>query len=876
MMLKEQPWVLTVPRVLDLLEVDKVNGLTAEQVKERNFTYGINRITTQAPPSLLALFFRQFKSILVGLLALAALVAALSGDVLDAAAIGLVLLINSVIGFITEVRAISSMESLRKIGQTHSRVVRAGEQTLTPAEDLVPGDILILEAGDVVTADCRIIESHNLNVDESALTGESVPVEKKPFVELDSDTNVSDRQNMLMKGTYLTRGVCRAVVTHIGMGTEIGKIAKLTASAEEEITPLEKRLDRLGRRLVVLTLFVSMVILISGLLTGKDTLLMIQTAIALAVATVPEGLPIVATIALARGLLIMSRKNALVNKLSAVETLGATSIIVTDKTGTLTENNMTLVEVVTEEGPFTVSRDENTQKINLLAKNGLPIFYTGAGEIMRRLIEVVGLCNDAHYNHGAESFGDPMEVALLRFSKEVIGDDKYLNTQYPRVSEVPFDSHTNMMATIHNVSNEKLVAVKGAPESVISRSRLSDEQKEAWRQQNRTLAERGLRVLAIAYKSEYQNDESVFDELELLGLVGLIDPARQDVPRSISQCHSAGIKVVMATGDQAGTALKIAKDIGLPQASLEPVLGKDLTGPWTQSLIDSIDKTSVFSRVSPEQKLQLVTHYQKQGAIVAMTGDGVNDAPALKKADIGIAMGQRGTQVAREAADMILKDDRFETIVYAVEQGRIIFSNIRKFVTYLLSCNISEVFIVGIAAVFSTKIPVTPLQILFLNLVTDVFPALALGMGNGDRSYLSNPPRKSEEKIIEKSHWYFIFLYGILITASVLAVFYLCLYLFLYSFEKVVTISFLTLGMAQVFHVFNLSGRNSNVFINEITKNPHVWGAVMLCVGLLVASVHVPFTQEVLDLLALSKKDWILVLGFSLLPSLGQLVLRMK
>ncbi len=877
MMYDDYPWTITPQAIFKKLEIDPETGLTTKQIKQGQAKFGLNKITTQMPPSWAYIFFRQFKSLLVALLAIAALVAGMTGDFLDAIAIVLVLLVNSLIGFVTEVRAISSMESLRKMGQSLARVLRNGNQQLISSEELVPGDILLLEAGDVITADSRIIKSHNLNVDESSLTGESVPVEKEGDLQLSVTVALSERANMLMKGTSITKGVCTAVVTGTGMNTELGKIAILANRAEEEITPLEKRLDRLGKKLLWLTILISISVFLSGLLTGKDPILMIQTAIALAVATVPEGLPIVATIALAKGLWTMARENALINRLSAVETLGATSVIVTDKTGTLTENVMTVSEIFTEEGRFSASLNTDLQKLELF-NQGEHLHFSKFPLQLKNLVMMTGLCNDAQFNVNEPSIGDPMEIALLRFFLDTIGLELNLKEQYPRVSEVPFDSQTKMMATLHRQKDKILVAIKGAPESVISNSNLCQEEKEKWREQNHQMARQGLRVLGVASREIpiMCEDEDIYNDLTFWGLVGLIDPARQDVPVAIAKCRQAGIRVVMATGDQAGTAVKIASDIGFASDTLMPVSGSDLLEPWSDELKSRLDKTSIFSRVSPEQKLRLVEYYQKQGYVVAMTGDGVNDAPALKKADIGVAMGMRGTQVAREASDMVLKDDRFQTIVFAVEQGRVIFANIRKFVIYLLSCNISEVFVVGIASVFSSQLPITPLQILFLNLVTDVFPALALGMGKGDETYLSRPPRGAEEKILEKTHWYFIFFYGSLITLTVLGLFYVYAFILKSSFEKVVTISFLTLGISQVFNVFNLRKSGSSFFSNDITKNTHIWGAVLFCVAVFLASVHIPFVQVALDLVPLTTFEWFIVIGSSFIPMLGQFFLRLR
>lgn len=884
---KARFWNISAAQALELLKTDDKKGLTHREIESRREVFGRNEIAVQDTPSWFKILIRQFKSLLVALLSFAALVAAISGQHLDAFAIVLVLVINALIGFITEMRAISSMEALRKIGQTLTRVIREGEAKLVPSEQLVPGDLLELEAGDIVTADARLIHARNLSVSESALTGESIPVDKKSDLTLSEDTTISARQNMLMKGTFITRGNAQAVVTATGMNTELGTIADLTSKSQEEITPLEERLSTLGRKLIWLTLIIAFFILVSGVISGKDLVLMLQTAIALAVATVPEGLPIVATIALAKGLWSMAKENALINRLSAVETLGATSIIVTDKTGTLTENEMSVTQVLTPVGEYFVEGKRDAEQIHLKSEAGKSISFSEMSLGLKRLIKVLGLCNNAQYKAQGKSIGDPMEIALLSFAMKCIGSKIDLFKSYPRLTEIPFDTETKMMATQHKADEGTFVAVKGAPEAVFSSSThfhsesekleaFGDDQKRQWLEYNESLAAQGLRVLAVAYKIEKGPNPKSYEDLVLLGLVGLLDPAREDVPESIRRCQEAGIRLIMATGDQVGTAKKIASSIGLIKEGEEQessISGFELPPPheWKGSFKDRLDRAIIFSRVSPEQKLRLIEYYQNQGYIVAMTGDGVNDAPALKKADIGVAMGVRGTQVAKEASDMVLKDDRFETIIYAIKQGRIIFSNIRKYVVYLLSCNISEVLIVGLSAILSSQLPVTPLQILFLNLVTDVFPALALGMGRGDETYLKKPPRDAQEKILEKRHWIFIIFYGSLITAIVLGVFTTSLWFLKLPSEKVVTYSFLTLGISQLFHVFNLRKKGSNIFVNDISKNPHVWGAIVLCFALLFASTYIPFMQKTLTLMPLSLKEWLAIIGISLTPWLGQL-----
>jgi Ca2+-transporting ATPase len=678
-----------------------------------------------------------------------------------------------------------------------------------------------------------------LEVDESTLTGESLPVIKRASEVFPVETPIADRDNLVMRGTSITKGTATALITHTGLKTELGKIALLTSTAQEEITPLEQHLDRLAQRLVYLTLAIAGVVFLIGWLTGKEPLLMLKTAIALAVATVPEGLPIVATLALARGLLKMAKKNALINRLSAVETLGSTTTIVTDKTGTLTENRMTVSEV------FTVDTD---------------------------LISSVAYhCNNAALEHG-EWVGDPMEVALKKHLEQQSIE------KLQRIKEFPFNAERKMMGTLHQHPDMNFLAVKGAPESILNHCThylekgetkpLDESVKNKWIENNRQAAGQGLRMLAFAFKQDSAVDASqAFEKLTFLGLIGFRDPARADVPAAIEKCQNAGIRVVMATGDQVDTAKKIAQDVGLKNWDQDSLSGYEIpdTGDWPQPLVGKLKNTALFSRVNPEQKLRLVQYLQKQDEIVAMTGDGVNDAPALKKADIGIAMGIRGTDVAKEASDMILRDDRFATIVSAIEHGRIIFNNIRNFVVYLLSCNLSEVFIVSFAAALSGKIPITPLQILFLNLITDVFPALALGLGKGDQNILNRPPRPVDEKVLAPQHWRFIFVYGFVMTIIVLGLFGYLQNFMLMSLEKSVSMAFLTLGLCQLFHVFNLKAEGESLFTSTIVKNPFVWGALALCGGCFLLAFSIPTLRLALSLVPLGLVDLALAVGAGLM-----------
>ncbi|MFW6163266.1 MAG: cation-translocating P-type ATPase, partial [Planctomycetota bacterium] len=801
-----------VEAILDEQSVSPEDGLAPEEARRRREQYGPNLLAEFKPKSAWAILVSQFKSLMVLLLTVAAVVALAFEEWLDGAAIGIVLAINAAIGFFTEIRAVRSMEALRRLGSMSAKVRRGGELREAAAEDLVPGDIVVLEGGDVVAADVRLLEASKLQVDESALTGESVPVDKQTEP-VDAEAPIAECSNMVFRGTAITRGSGEGVVVATGMDTEIGRIAELAAGAGERATPLEKRLDALGRKLIGVTVGIAAVVSIVGIVQDKDAFLMIETGIALAVATIPEGLPIVATIALARGMWRMARRNALINRLSAVETLGATRIICTDKTGTLTENQMTATQMVTHAGETHIDGERFT-------RDGDPVQPDEGA--LRAALEVGVLCNNAEISEDGEAVGDPMEVALLVAGRGGGIDRAELEERLPEVREEAFDADVKMMATYHQDSDGVRVAVKGAPEAVLGvctrilaadgERQLTDDERQQWLDRNRQEAEEGLRLLAAAQKTVQSAEAKPYEGLTFLALVGLLDPPREEVREAIDTCQAAGIEVVMITGDQPITARNVALAVGLvDNADVDVVQGSELKAPeeLDQQGRQRILAARIFARVSPEQKLNLVTLHQDAGNIVAMTGDGVNDAPALKQADIGVAMGQRGTQVAREAADMVLRDDAFSSIVAAVEQGRVIFNNIRKFVLYLLSCNVSEVAIVGVGSLVAKRLPLLPLQILLLNFVTDVFPALALGVGEGDPKIMDRPPRDSKEPILASRHWGAIVYYGGLMTASVLGVYLVALRSGM-DYEPAVTISFLTLAFSQLFHVFNMRDRGSS------------------------------------------------------------------
>jgi Ca2+-transporting ATPase len=871
----DQPWMRSPEEVLGDLSVSAEKGLGIAEVRTRRRRYGPNRLREIKRKSPWLILGNQFKSLIVLLLALAGGLSFAFGETIEGIAIAAVIAINTAIGFLTELKAIRSMETLRQLGGVSAKVRRQEKIQEIPAVALVPGDIVILEGGDIVTADIRLIQASKLQADESTLTGESVPVSKSTEP-LGASLPLAERANMVFKGTALTRGSGEGVVVTTGMETELGRISSLVEEAEEESTPLEKRLNQLGHKLILVTLIIAALVAAMGILAGKEIFLMMETAIALAVAAIPEGLPIVATIALARGMRRMARRSALVNRLSAVETLGATNLICADKTGTLTENRMTITHIAQPTGEFEIGEKASEGK-SRFTKGGQSIDPLKDSSL-RQALEVGVLCNNAALRRD-KGVGDPLEVALLEAASKAGLSTDGLREEMPEVREEAFDPEVKMMATFNKAGDVYRVAVKGAPEPILEASshiltendaaQMGAQEHRQWLQNNDRMAEKGLRVLALATKTVTDVDSKPYENLTFLGLLGLQDPPHRDTRRAIEQCQRAGVRVIMITGDQPVTARNIGLAVGLvDEQEAEVFHGQDLKSPEELSEEERrhILGVSLFARVSPKQKLELIELHQKNGSIVAMTGDGVNDAPALKKADIGVAMGRRGTQVAREAADMVLKDDRFSTIVAAVKQGRIIFDNIRKFVLYLISCNVSEIMAVTFATVANAPLPILPLQILFLNLITDVFPALALGVGEGDPGIMRRPSRSSQEAILARRHWLAIGGYGLAITLSVLGALTLALGWLRMVPGRAVTVSFLTLAFAQLWHVFNMRDRGSKLLRNDITQNPYIWGALGLCTGLLLVAVYLPGLSDVLKLVNPGIQGWILVLAMSLVP----------
>ncbi len=862
----DAPWSRSVEQVYAELGVTAEIGLPTEEAQSRLSQYGFNQLRAHKPRSLFSILIDQFKSIVVALLVSVGVLALYFGDELEGVAVFAVVAINALIGFLTEWRATRSMEALRQLGKVQTIVVRDGQMVELPAQELVPGDIVVIEGGNVVSADMRLLESANLKVDESPLTGESLPVSKHAEA-IAADARVIDRSNMLFKGTAVISGSARAIIVGTGYETELGQIANLVSTASAHATPLEKRLNALAGRLVWVVLLIAIIVAGLGLIMGRSAWLAIEVAIVLAVAAIPEGLPIVATIALARGMWRMAKRNALIARLSAVETLGATGMILTDKTGTLTENRM-LVTSIRQAG---------------IRLDGISEEQPELSDQLSALLEVGALCNNASLRRLAdgtvESVGDATEIALLQAAENFSIQRPSLIQQWLEVGEHAFDPLTKRMATVHKNGDEYLIAVKGAAEAILplcqeeftasGSKALTEEAKKAWLQQAEEVGALGLRTLALARKICDSADSDPFSGLTLMGIVGLEDPPRHGVREAIAKCHEAGIQVAMVTGDHSATARHIATQVGIvaDDASEELFLSGDEFDDYCEENDSArLAKVRVFSRFTPAQKLRLMEFHQHIGQVVAMTGDGVNDAPALKKADIGIAMGIRGTDVAKEAADMVLQDDEFRTIVVAVAHGRAIFENIRKFVVYLLSCNISEIIVVSLATLISAPLPLLPLQILFLNLVTDVFPALALGVCEGAPELMKEKPRPVHEQVLSRRHWQRIVIHGSIIAVTVLAAMGIAIRYLSFSAEQAVTVSFCTLALAQVWHVFNMRNNMIQFIDNEITRNLWVWGAVVLCTALIVLAVYVPFLADVLALENPGSAGWLLIVVMSFLP----------
>ncbi|MDP1872343.1 MAG: cation-translocating P-type ATPase [Gallionella sp.] len=871
---KIAPWIMPSDAALKCFD-SSLEGLSAAEAQRRLDSYGPNRLKGRVPRSVWMKFLDQFKDILVLVLMGAAVLAGTIGDLNDALVILIVVVFNACLGFYQEHRAEATLAALKKMLAQHARVRRGGEMLEIAAENLVPGDIVLLEAGDRIPADARVLAAHNAEVAEAALTGESLATGKYAEVLVSGEHPLAERFNMVFMNTTVTRGRIEALVTATGMSTQMGLITGLLDTAEDAPTPLQIQLDGLGKRLAIIAAVVVALIFVLGILRGAPLLQTIMTSIALAVAAIPEGLPAVVTVTLAIGMHRMAKNRAIVKKLSAVETLGSTSVICSDKTGTLTLNQMTARKLFYRGRRFDVSGEGYDGRGLISAEDGLP-----SPDFMPLLLSAA-LCNESRIRDG-ELIGDPTEGALLALAVKGGIEPGRLSEQSPRIAEIPFDSAHKFMATFHLDGDRVRMYVKGAPDVLLARATfyltataaapLEGAARTALDAENACLANQAMRVLAVARREiPVQQFDPAGDlmgwaqELTLAGLVGIIDPPRPEARDAIRLCMRAGIKVKMITGDHAITAAAIARELGLEG----PVLtGAELDRIEVAELSRYVEKTAVFARVAPEHKVKIIQSLKSCGYVVAMTGDGVNDAPALKNADIGVAMGIGGTEVTKEAAAMVLADDNFATIVEAVKEGRTIYDNIVKFVRFQLSTNIGAIITVLGAQLLGLPTPFTAIQILWINIIMDGPPAMTLGIEPARPSIMDEPPRRSDARILTLRRFWHLLAYGLIMAAGTIGV-------FLYGLssgriEHALTLAFTTFVLFQFFNVFNARAEYDTAFNSQFFTNGRLWGALIGVVGLQGVVVHWGPAQAIFNTVDLSLSDW----GLVLLTSSSVLVLE--
>lgn len=926
-------YTLAIEETVDGLDVNPETGLTSGEAERRLAQHGPNELQEKDRPGILSLVIDQFNDFLILILVAAAAVSFAVGEPIDAGAILVIVVLNAIVGVVQEYKAEQALAALKEMSAPDVDVRRDGERRTIEIQSLVPGDIVVLEAGSSVPADLRLVESVNLRVDEAALTGESVPVQKKAKGPLDEKTPLGDRANMAFKGTSVAYGRGLGVVTATGMDTEMGRIADMIQSYEEEQTPLQKRLSQLGRWLGTISLAICGVIFVYGVVRDTDPLLVFRegfaeymaqhqqhiidlfmTAVSLAIAAVPEGLPAVVTICLALGMQRMVRRHALIRKLPAVETLGTATVICSDKTGTLTQNEMTVVKAWVPGREYEVSGqgydphgefragDEQVDpqadaRLSLLLHGGTLCNDAGLREATGEATSDAGGDQGADATPGADYdiIGDPTEGALVVAAAKAGLAKEETDEAWPRVDEFPFTSGRKRMTTVHRVPDGTdlpgldpggyVVFMKGAPDVVLrycdrvltdgTAADLTDERRDEVLDTNRSLAKQALRVLAVAYlgTKEPPEDDADADDVEhdlvFVGLAGMIDPARPEATEAVRTAKGAGIRTVMVTGDYPETAGAIARENGILREGGRVVEGTELDELDDEELGRSVEETDAYARVSPEHKVRILEGLKSQGHVAAMTGDGVNDAPALKRADIGVAMGITGTDVSKQTSEMVLTDDNFASIVAAVEEGRVIYSNIRKFVYYLISCNIGEILIIFIAMIAGLAIPLTPIMILWLNLVTDGAPALALGVEPGDPDIMKRPPRPPSEPIINADMRIGLLVQAVVMTVAVLASYLWALDRYPGDLETARTIAFATLVLSELWRAFTARSDRHSIFSVGLGSNRWMLAAVASSLAFLLLIIYVPFVRPVFDTAAIGAIDWLQLLPFTLLASIA-------
>lgn len=880
------------------LQVDVPIGLSPEEVRKRLEKYGANELKEKEKESLLSKVIKQLKDFLVLILIGASIVSGIVGEISDAIVIIAIVIVNAVLGVIQEGKAEQALAALQKMSSPNARVLRNGSIQIIPAKNLVPGDVVLIEAGDSIPADLRLIESVNLKVEEASLTGESVPVDKDAQAVFNSDIPIGDRKNMAYMSTIVTYGRGRGIIVGTGINTQIGKIAEALQSYKDETTPLQQKLNELGKWMGIGCLVICLLVFGIGFMRGGDLLELFLVAVSLAVAAIPEGLPAVVTIVLALGMKRMVQRNAIVRKLLAVETLGCVNVICSDKTGTLTQNEMTVVKAFSGGNIYTVTGQGYNPTGEFYVENNK---VTSEDEPNLKLLLALGvLANDAILDLKDPKdnqwgiIGDPTEGALITVGAKAGIQKIDMNNSYNRIAELPFDSDRKMMTTFHKefIENKIVSFTKGAPDIILSRCnryfvngsivQMTQEQLDQVTAINSQFASDALRVLAFAYRGYNQlpqniTTEEIENDLIFVGLMGMIDPARVEALDAIRTCRKAGIKPVMITGDYKDTAVAIAKELGLMKEGDKVLTGSDLDRLSDEALYSDIENISVYARVSPEHKVRIVETLRRKGHIAAMTGDGVNDAMALKTADIGVSMGITGTDVAKGTADIILMDDNFATIVSAVEEGRVIYSNIRKFVFFLLSCNVGEILIVFLSILFNLPVPLVPIQLLWVNLVTDSFPALALGTEKGEPDIMNQKPRNAKEPILNN-----VMITGIVVQS--IALFAAVMTAYIWALDKYAgsifepneeglmiarTVAFTTLILAELIRAYSSRSERYSIIKLGVFSNKSMVTATFVSLLLLLAVIYVPFLEPIFETYALQLIDWAVIIVLCMVPLLA-------